>query len=108
MADHDMIDRLRDERQTAVRELSDAETQAQAASEAAAAAISNDAKLRDRLGSIADPAPFIQQELKKSGKVAAAAAEEQQRATEKVQEAQQALADLDKAIAQLKAGGFIT
>ena len=105
MAD-DMIDRLGQARQAAVRALSDAEEHARKATAVAEAAMTKNGDLRSRLGSIKNPAPFIQQELEASKKAATTAVEHKKQAQKKEKEAQRVLRDLDRAIEQLQAVGI--
>jgi chromosome segregation ATPase len=107
MMAEDIIERLKAQIEEATHRLRDAEAEAEVAAEAARAALAQDVQLRERLERIVDPAPFIKEELKKSAKAVEEKAQERRRAAARAVAAQKALADLDRAAAQLQGIGLI-
>jgi chromosome segregation ATPase len=106
MSDDDLRERWRQSREAAQRELDKAQKEAAAADLKATTAKSELEKLRDRLGSIAEPAPFVRAELERARKAAQEAAEEKLRVDGRIRQASQILADLDQAARQLQDAGI--
>jgi chromosome segregation ATPase len=107
MGRNDTVERLKSQRDSAKMKLRDAQGEASTIITAANRAIAEDKELRKRLGSIKDPAPFIQQELKDSATRATQAIEKKKSAEREVADAQRRLDELDKAAEQLTAAGVL-
>jgi len=107
MGRNEIVERLKTQRDSARMKLRDAQGEASGIIAATNRAIADDTDLQKHLGSIKDPAPFIQQELKDSATRATQAIEKKKDAERAVAEAQRRLDELDKAAEQLAAAGVL-